>query len=67
MPRRPVKDRALQPPPPPAILLPGIDGFEVLRRLRKRPEYVPVLVLSARDAIEDRVHGLDMGADDYLP
>jgi two-component system, OmpR family, response regulator len=49
------------------IGLPGIDGFEVLRRLRKRPEYVPVLVLSARDAIEDRVHGLDMGADDYLP
>jgi two-component system OmpR family response regulator len=47
--------------------LPGIDGFEVLRRLRKRPEYVPVLVLSARDTIEDRVHGLDLGADDYLP
>ena len=49
------------------IGLPGIDGFEVLRRLRRRPEYVPVLVLSARDAIEDRVHGLDLGADDYLP
>ena len=49
------------------IGLPGIDGFEVLRRLRKRPDYMPVLVLTARDAIEDRVHGLDLGADDYLP
>jgi two-component system OmpR family response regulator len=48
------------------IGLPGIDGFEVLRRLRKRPDYVPVLVLTARDAVEDRVHGLDLGADDYL-
>lgn len=48
------------------IGLPGIDGFEVLRRLRKRPDYIPVLVLTARDAVEDRVHGLDLGADDYL-
>lgn len=48
------------------IGLPGLDGFEVLRRLRRRTEYVPVLVLTARDAIEDRVHGLDLGADDYL-
>jgi DNA-binding response OmpR family regulator len=48
------------------IGLPGIDGFEVLRRLRRRPTYVPVLVLTARDAIDDRVRGLDLGADDYL-
>ena len=46
--------------------LPGIDGFEVLRRLRRRPDYMPVLVLTARDTVEDRVHGLDLGADDYL-
>jgi two-component system, OmpR family, response regulator len=46
--------------------LPGIDGFEVLRRLRQRECNVPVLVLTARDAVEDRVHGLDLGADDYL-
>lgn len=48
------------------IGLPGLDGFEVLRRLRRRPRYVPVLVLTARDALEDRVHGLNVGADDYL-
>lgn len=48
------------------IGLPGIDGFEVLRRLRGGERYVPVLVLTARDAVEDRVHGLDLGADDYL-
>lgn len=48
------------------IGLPGIDGFEVLRRLRLRERYVSVLVLTARDAVEDRVHGLDLGADDYL-
>jgi two-component system OmpR family response regulator len=46
--------------------LPGIDGFEVLRRLRLRASKMPVLVLTARDAIEDRIHGLDLGADDYL-
>jgi two-component system, OmpR family, response regulator len=46
--------------------LPGIDGFEVLRRLRRRGCNAPVLVLTARDAVEDRVHGLDLGADDYL-
>lgn len=48
------------------IGLPGMDGFEVLRRARKRERYVPVLVLTARDSVEDRVHGLDLGADDYL-
>ena len=46
--------------------LPDIDGFEVLRRLRARRSTTSVLVLTARDAVEDRVHGLDLGADDYL-
>jgi two-component system OmpR family response regulator len=46
--------------------LPGIDGFEVLRRLRARGESTRVMMLTARDAVEDRVHGLDLGADDYL-
>jgi two-component system OmpR family response regulator len=46
--------------------LPDIDGFEVLRRLRQRRSKINVLVLTARDAVEDRVHGLDLGADDYL-
>ncbi len=46
--------------------LPDIDGFEVIRRLRARRVPVPVLVLTARDAVEDRVRGLDLGADDYL-
>ena len=48
------------------IGLPDIDGFEVLRRLRRRHAKTNVLVLTARDAVEDRVHGLDLGADDYL-
>lgn len=48
------------------IGLPGIDGFEVVRRLRARGSQVPVLLLTARDAIEDRVRGLELGADDYL-
>src|SRR5881409_1685549 len=48
------------------IGLPDIDGFEVLRRLRLRHSTANVLVLTARDAVEDRVHGLDLGADDYL-
>lgn len=46
--------------------LPGIDGFEVLRRLRARGSLLPVLLLTARDAVEDRVRGLESGADDYL-
>lgn len=46
--------------------LPGIDGFEVLRRLRARGSTAPVLILTARDEIKDRVHGLDLGADDYM-
>jgi two-component system OmpR family response regulator len=46
--------------------LPRLDGFEVLRRLRKRGRATPVLILTARDAVADRVKGLDLGADDYL-
>lgn len=46
--------------------LPKLDGFEVLKRLRRRGSGVPVLVLTAKDALEDRVRGLDLGADDYL-
>jgi two-component system, OmpR family, response regulator len=48
------------------IGLPGLDGLEVLRRMRTRKRYVPAIVLTARDAVEYRVQGLDMGADDYL-
>lgn len=46
--------------------LPGIDGFEVLRRLRAEGQAMPVLILTARDALDDRVRGLDTGADDYV-
>ncbi len=46
--------------------LPRLDGFEVLRRLRRRGSRVPVLVLTARDSLDERVKGLDLGADDYL-
>ncbi len=48
------------------IALPKVDGLSVLRRLRDRRSRVPVLVLSARDSLDDRVKGLDSGADDYL-
>ena len=48
------------------IALPKLDGMSVLRRLRDRRSHVPVLVLTARDTLEDRVAGLDLGADDYL-
>lgn len=48
------------------IMLPGRDGIDVLRTLRKRNRQTPVIVLTARDTIEDRVLGLDAGADDYL-
>lgn len=46
--------------------LPDMDGFSVLAELRRRGERVPVLMLTARDALDDRVRGLDLGADDYL-
>lgn len=48
------------------IGLPGLDGLEVLRRLRRRGAAVPVLMLTARDSLTDRVKGLDIGADDYM-
>ncbi len=48
------------------VMLPGIDGFETCRRLREDGVWTPVLMLTARDAVEDRVEGLDGGADDYL-
>jgi two-component system OmpR family response regulator len=46
--------------------LPKLDGFEVLRRLRHRGSKIPVLILTARDGLDERVRGLDLGADDYL-
>ena len=48
------------------VMLPGIDGFETCRRLRANGVWAPVLMLTARDSVEDRVQGLDTGADDYL-
>jgi two-component system OmpR family response regulator len=48
------------------LMLPGIDGFETCRRLRDDGVWAPVLMLTARDAVADRVAGLDHGADDYL-
>jgi two-component system OmpR family response regulator len=48
------------------VMLPGIDGFETCRRLRTEGIWSPVIMLTARDSIEDRVAGLDQGADDYL-
>jgi two-component system OmpR family response regulator len=48
------------------IMLPGIDGLETCRRLRRNEVWAPVLMLTARDAVDDRVTGLDAGADDYL-
>lgn len=48
------------------VLLPQKDGFQVCRELRERGSQVPILMLTARDAVEDRVRGLDSGADDYL-
>jgi DNA-binding response OmpR family regulator len=48
------------------VMLPGHDGFEILATLRKRGVKTPVLLLTSRDAVEDRVRGLDCGADDYL-
>jgi two-component system, OmpR family, response regulator len=48
------------------LMLPDVDGFEVCRRLRADGNWLPVLMLTARDSVEDRVRGLDGGADDYL-
>lgn len=49
------------------VMLPDVDGFEVCRRLRAAGRWTPVLMLTARDGVDDRVTGLDAGADDYLP
>lgn len=49
------------------IMMPGIDGIEVLTELRKSGNKIPVLLLTAKSELSDRVHGLDCGADDYLP
>jgi two-component system response regulator MprA len=49
------------------VMMPRLDGLEVCRRLRSSGDDLPILVLTARDAVSDRVSGLDAGADDYLP
>src|SRR5579885_1768506 len=62
-------DRALERPPDLIVLdlmLPGLDGLEGARRLRAAGDRVPILMLTARDAVADRVKGLETGADDYL-
>ena len=48
------------------VMLPGLDGWQVLRELRQAGRHMPVLFLTARDQVEDRVKGLELGADDYL-
>jgi two-component system copper resistance phosphate regulon response regulator CusR len=48
------------------VMLPGKDGFEICRELRKQNNNTPVLMLTAKDAVEDKIAGLDTGADDYL-
>jgi two-component system, OmpR family, response regulator len=48
------------------VMLPDLDGFETCRRLREQGMWAPIMMLTARDAVEDRVRGLDQGADDYL-
>src|SRR5690242_12069165 len=61
--------RSLERPPEVIVLdvmLPGFDGLELTRRLRAAGDKVPILLLTARDAVPDRVQGLEAGADDYL-
>jgi len=48
------------------VMLPGRDGFSVCRELRAKDRWAPILMLTARDGVEDRIRGLDVGADDYL-
>jgi DNA-binding response OmpR family regulator len=48
------------------LMLPGLDGFEIVRKLREAGDKTPILVLTARDAVTDIVEGLDLGVDDYL-
>lgn len=62
-------DLALESPPDLVVLdlmLPGMDGFEFLRRYRSAGKATPILMLTARDAVTDRIEGLDAGADDYM-
>jgi two-component system OmpR family response regulator len=49
------------------LMLPDLDGFEICKKLREEGRWAPVLIVTARDAIADRITGLDVGADDYLP
>ena len=49
------------------VMMPGLDGLDVTRRLRRQGNRIPILLLTARDEVGDRVEGLDAGADDYLP
>lgn len=49
------------------VMLPGVDGWSICRTLRARRDLTPILMLTARDSVEDRVKGLEIGADDYLP
>lgn len=49
------------------VMMPGLDGLDVTRRLRREGNRIPILLLTARDAVGERVDGLDAGADDYLP
>ena len=48
------------------VMLPKLNGFEILKKIREKKIKTPVLLLTAKDSVEDRVHGLDLGADDYL-
>jgi len=48
------------------VMLPEIDGFEIVKRVRAAGSKLPILLLTAKDTVDDRVHGLDLGADDYL-
>lgn len=48
------------------LMIEGIDGFEVARQIRQRDKKLPIIMLTARSAVEDRIHGLELGADDYL-
>jgi two-component system OmpR family response regulator len=48
------------------VMMPGIDGFEVMKRMRERQQLVPILFLTARDATEDKIAGLTLGGDDYI-
>src|SRR5262245_51403196 len=48
------------------VMLPEIDGFEIVKRVRAAGSRLPILLLTAKDTVDDRVHGLDLGADDYL-